>query len=72
MPERSTEKISVNVDAATKRALRRLAHSRSLDSDEQVTVSDLVNEALEEYLAEQQPARRAAEDRGKYRTGRES
>ena len=71
MPDRSTEKISVNVDAATKRALRRLAHSRSLDRDEQVTVSDLVNEALEEYLADRQPARRAAEEPGRYRAKRE-
>ena len=62
----STQKLSVNVRAQTKRELRRLAHSRSLRGDEQVTMSDLVNEALEAYLAERRPAARAAEDPGRY------
>lgn len=70
-PQRDLQRISVIVDAETKRALERLARQRSMEQDSDINVSELVREALDEYLArpEQRRAlRRVAESLGVYRT----
>lgn len=70
---RDLNRISVILDAEVKQALERLARLRGMDEDRDVTMSELVREAIDEYLARRRQRdrlRRIAETRGEYRTTR--
>ena len=72
--QRDLTRISVIVEAHTKRALERLARQRSVETDSDVKVSELVREAIAAYLkrpAQSDSLRRVAESLGEYRTSDE-
>ena len=71
--KRDLNRISVILDAEAKQALERLARLRGMDEDRDVAMSELVREAIREYLArrsQRDRLRRIAESRGEYRTTR--
>lgn len=71
--KRDLNRISVILDAEVKQALERLARLRGMDEDRDVTMSELVREAIDEYLARRRQRdrlRRIEETRGEYRTTR--
>ena len=71
--KRDLNRISVILDAEVKQALERLARLRGMDEDRDVAMSELVREAIGEYLArrsQRDRLRRIAESRGEYRTTR--
>ena len=67
--ERQTEKLSVNLDVETKRALQKLARRLSHETDCDVTLTALVSEAIAEYLRSRIPTlRKVADPPSKYET----
>ena len=71
---RNLSRLSVILDPEVKQALERLARLRSVESDRDVPVSELVREAIGEYLAKPEPRaslHQIAEARGEYQTSGE-
>ncbi len=67
---RSVPRLSVILDADQKAALKSLARKASFDSDVDITVSDLVRDAIELFLAQtpETHVSRIAESKTQYRT----
>ena len=61
-----TERLSVVVPSATKRALEQLARERAVREEQPITTSDLVRQAIENLLSPRR-TRAVAEEPGTYR-----